>query len=107
MSVPSKGINNQFIGQVELTGKPVNQFFPVDFDLPASVVATLQAGGYSDFRAKIVINVPFNATGNYLLDNLHFLSGAVGFGRSRRDEHPAALDARQQRRPDEHHRCPC
>jgi hypothetical protein len=78
VSVPSKGINNQFIGQVELTGKPLNQFFPVDFTLPPSLVATLQAGGYSDFRAKIVINVPFNATGNYLFDNLHFLAGAVG-----------------------------
>jgi len=78
ISVPSKGINNQFIGQVELTGKPLNTFFPVDFNLPAATVATLQAGGYSDFRAKIVINVPFNATGNYLFDNLHFLAGAVG-----------------------------
>src|SRR5262245_5299216 len=77
ISVPSKGINNQFIGQVELTGKPLNQFFPVDFNLPAATVATLQAGGYTDFRAKIVINVPYNATGNYLLDNLHFLNGAV------------------------------
>ena len=62
VSVPSKGINNQFIGQVELTGKPLNQFFPVDFNLPAATVATLAAGGYSDFKAKIVINVPFNAT---------------------------------------------
>ena len=78
VSVPSKGINNQFVGQVELTGKPLNQFFPVDFNLPPSLVATLQAGGYNDFRAKIVINVPFNATGNYLFDNLHFLAGAVG-----------------------------
>lgn len=78
VSVPSKGINNQFIGQVELTGKPLNQFFPVDFNLPPSLVATLQAGGYSDFRAKIVINVPFNVTGNVLFDNLHFLTGAVG-----------------------------
>jgi hypothetical protein len=78
VSVPSKGVNNQFIGQVDLTGKPLNQFFPVDFDLPASLVATLQAGGYSDFRAKIVINVPHNVTGNYLFDNLHFLAGAVG-----------------------------
>src|SRR4051794_41084039 len=78
VSVPSKGVNNQFVGQVELTGKPLNQFFPVDFNLPPSLVATLQAGGYSDFRAKIVINVPFNATGNYLFDNLHFLAGAVG-----------------------------
>lgn len=78
ISVPSKGINNQFIGQVELTGKPLNQFFPVDFDLPAATVATLAAGGYSDFRAKIVINVPFNATGLYLFDSLHFLAGAVG-----------------------------
>jgi len=78
ISVPSKGVNNAFVGQVELTGKPLNQFFPVDFNLPAGLVATLQAGGYSDFKAKIVLNVPFNATGTYLLDNLHFLAGAVG-----------------------------
>jgi hypothetical protein len=78
VSVPSKGINNQFVGQVELTGRPLNQFFPVDFNLPPGLVATLQAGGYTDFRAKIVINVPFNATGNILFDNLHFLAGAVG-----------------------------
>jgi hypothetical protein len=78
VSVPSKGVHNQYVGQVELTGKPLNQFFPVDFDLPAPLVATLQAGGYTDFQAKVVINVPHNAAGNYLFDNLHFLAGAVG-----------------------------
>jgi hypothetical protein len=78
VSVPSKGVNNLFVGQQELTGKPLNQFFPVDFILPPSLVTTLQAGGYSDFKAKLVVNVPSNATGTYLFDNLHFLAGAVG-----------------------------
>jgi hypothetical protein len=78
ISVPSKGVNNLFIGQQELTGKPLNQFVSLDFNLPQSLVSTLQAGGYTDFTAKVALNVPSNATGTYLLDNLHFVAGAVG-----------------------------
>ena len=78
VSVPSKGINNQFIGQVDVTGRPLNQFFELDFNLPQSLVNTLQAGGYSDFRVKLVANVPFNATGTYLFDRLRFSAGANG-----------------------------
>ena len=59
-------------------GQAAQSVLPGRLQPAPSLVATLQAGGYSDFRAKIVINVPFNATGNYLFDNLHFLAGAVG-----------------------------
>ena len=41
-------------------------------------MTTLQAGGYSDFKVKVVLNVPFNATGTYLLDNLRFVAGQAG-----------------------------
>ncbi len=78
VSVPSKGINNLFLGQQELTGKPLNQFLPVEFTLPPSLVSTLEAGGYSDFQLKIVANVPSDATGTYLFDNLRFLPSSVG-----------------------------
>lgn len=72
VSVPSKGINNAFVGQQELTGQPLNQFFSLNFSVPQSLVTPLQAGGYSDFKIKIVANVPSNATGTYLFDNLRF-----------------------------------
>jgi len=73
VSAPSKGINNVFLGTQELTGRPLAQYFPLTFSLPANVVTTLKAGGYSDFTVKLVVNVPSNATGTYLFDNLHFM----------------------------------
>ena len=51
VSVPSKGVNNEPLGLQELTGKPLNQFFSLDYTLPQALVTTLQAGGYSDFTA--------------------------------------------------------
>ncbi len=72
ISAPSKGLSNVFLGQQELTGRPLAQYVPLTFSVPASVVTTLKAGGYSDFKIKIVVNVPFNASGTYLFDNLHF-----------------------------------
>jgi len=78
VSVPSKGVNNLDLGLIELTGKPLNQFLSLDYTVPASVVTTLQAGGYSDFTAKVVLNVPSNETGTYLLDNLRFVSTQSG-----------------------------
>ena len=78
VSVPSKGVNNEPLGLQELTGKPLNQFFSLDYNLPQALVTKLQAGGYSDFKVKVVLNVPFNATGTYLLDNLRFVAGQTG-----------------------------
>ena len=75
VSVPSKGINNVQLGQHELTGRPLNQFMRLDFNLSQDLVNKLSAGGYNDFRAKVVLNVPSNATGTYLLDNLRFIAG--------------------------------
>ena len=78
ISVPSKGVNNVVLNTQELTGKPLNQFVPLDFNLPQSLVSTLQAGGYNDFKVKVILNVPWNATGTYRLDNLRFIAGAMG-----------------------------
>ena len=73
ISAPSKGLNNVYLGQQDLTGRPLAQYVPLTFSLPANVVTTLKAGGYSDFKIKIVVNVPYNASGTYLFDNLHFM----------------------------------
>ena len=52
VSAPSKGINNVYLGQQELTGRPLGQFVPLTFSLPASLVTTLKAGGYQDFKVQ-------------------------------------------------------
>jgi hypothetical protein len=72
ISVPSKSINNQPIGHQELTGFPVGQFRTVTMTVPAAIVSALAAGDYSDLSLGIALNVPSNATGAYLLDNLRF-----------------------------------
>ena len=41
LSCPSVGSNNQYIGQVELTGKPQNAYSTLRFPLPAAVKNTL------------------------------------------------------------------
>jgi len=66
---PSKGVNNAFIGQVELTGKPLNTFSTLTFPVPAAVASSI-GSSCSDFDFRVAVNVPINATGTYLLDNL-------------------------------------
>jgi hypothetical protein len=78
VSVPSKGVYNEYLGQQELTGRPLNQFFTLSYSLSAATTGKLAAGGYSDFTVKIAVNVPVNATGTYLLDNLRFVGGQAG-----------------------------
>jgi hypothetical protein len=73
---PSKSLVNAFVGQQDLTGLPLNQFSTLIFQLPAAMATTL-AGGCTDLAFRIGLNVPSNATGTYLLDNLHF-RGSLG-----------------------------
>ena len=40
VSVPSKGVYNAFLGQQELTGRPLSRFLPLTFSLPSSLVTT-------------------------------------------------------------------
>ena len=70
-SIPSVGLNNEYLGQVELTPLPLGQWNTVSFTPPSSVLAKLR-GTYTDLRVTIVVNAPYNATKPYLLDNLRF-----------------------------------
>lgn len=75
VGLPSQHINNLFIGQVELTGKAVDQFLTLSFPLPANLKTALGTT-YSDLRLKVVLNVP-SGNGAYLLDNLQLGQGAA------------------------------
>lgn len=65
----SLSIYNQFLGQTELTGVPTGKFTTISFALPSATKAAL-SHGCQDLSFTIVINVPSNSTGTYLLDNL-------------------------------------
>jgi hypothetical protein len=69
-SCPSGNVFNQYIGQVELTGKPQNQFSTLRFPLPAATLSTLHQS-LSDCAFSFALNV--NQTNrNWILDNLRF-----------------------------------
>ncbi len=70
LSCPSGGVSNQYIGQVELTGKPLNQYSTLRFSLPQAVRSTL-ARQLNDCSLALSLNV--NQTGNtWMLDRLRF-----------------------------------
>ena len=70
LSCPSGGVSNQYIGQVELTGKPLNQYSTLRFSLPQAVRTTL-ARQLNDCSFTLSLNV--NPTGNtWILDRLRF-----------------------------------
>jgi len=68
VSVPSLGVYNAYVGQRELTGIDLDKFTTLSFDLPADLHTKLQ-GNYADLTFSVVLNVPANVSGSYLLDN--------------------------------------
>jgi len=71
LSCPSANLNNVYLGQVELTGKPVGAFATLPFSLSSSIVQTLK-GSFSDCSFSFALNV--NQTGQtWILDNLRFV----------------------------------
>ncbi len=70
LECPSANVFNGYIGQVELTGRPVGQFSTLTYSLPQGVRNTL-AGSWNDCSVKLALNV--NQTGQmWALDNLRF-----------------------------------
>ena len=65
----SHNLFNQYVGQTELTGLPTGKFTTIQMPLPAAIAAGLSQG-CSDLQLTVVLNVGFNQTGNYLIDNL-------------------------------------
>lgn len=83
VELPSRGIYNYYLGQHELTGKPLGKFITLEFTVPSTVKAAL-AGSYNDLKLKLAINVPYG-NGPYLLDNLRLDPGGSG---ATQDCHP-------------------
>lgn len=75
VSIPSRGIYNQFSGQVSVAGMPASTFREIAFSLPANVVTAL-GQGYSDLTLTVTLNVP-QTSQNYLFDNVRFGGAAT------------------------------
>ena len=70
VSVPSRAVNNLFLGQVELTGRPTGVFQTLRFPIPQSLRTALAGQTFSDLRFALALNAPSGATGTYIFDNL-------------------------------------
>jgi len=69
-SCPSGGMNNAYLGQAELTGKPTRAFSTVSYAVPSSVQSTL-SGTHNDCSFSVAVNVNQTPT-PVVLDNLRF-----------------------------------
>jgi RHS repeat-associated protein len=67
---PSMSMFNVYLGDVGLTGLPLAQWETLAFQMPAATAATIADSTYSDLTFSVVLNVPSNENGHYLLDNI-------------------------------------
>jgi hypothetical protein len=70
LTCPSANFNNQYIGEAELTGKPVGQFSTVTYPIPGPI-ATVLKGSHPDCFFSIAVNMNQTPTPP-VLDNLRF-----------------------------------
>jgi hypothetical protein len=69
---PSANVNNAYMGQVDLTGKPYGSFTTAKFTIPSQVLAAMKTK-HSDFFFSIAINMA-QAQESVVLDNLRFVA---------------------------------
>ncbi len=77
VSAPSLGINNVPLGDVGMTGLALGTWQTLAFQMPAATATSLAHGVYSDLTFSVVLNVPSNETGHYLLDNIRSIPDVV------------------------------
>lgn len=70
VEVPSLGIFNQWIGQVELTPLPKDTYRLMEISLPPGIAAVFN-GNHSDVVLRLILNVTA-ASGPYYIDHIRF-----------------------------------
>jgi len=70
LTCPSANVFNQYLGQVELTGKPEGQYSTLRFPLPAASLSTLRQS-LNDCSFGLALNVN-QTNASWILDNLRF-----------------------------------
>jgi hypothetical protein len=71
ISVPSRNVNNAFIGQTELTNQPLDVFNTYTYPIPQWIRTALQGASFTDMTIKIALNVN-QGSGAHVLDNFRF-----------------------------------
>jgi len=66
---PSKGVNNAFVGQVDLVGRTMNAFNTLSFPVSTAIRNSV-GNSCRDFDFRIALNVPNTSTVSWLFDNL-------------------------------------
>ena len=74
ISVPSKGVNNQYLGQTELLGQQLGTFQTYRFPMTDFVRSKLAGQSYTDRTSTIALNAPVGVQGRYVFDNLRSTS---------------------------------
>lgn len=69
---PSLGIYNQWVGQVELTGKPLGTWNTLAVTIPSWLGSQLAGKTFSDFKVRMAVNIP-SGSGPVLFDYLRLL----------------------------------
>ena len=77
VNVPSRSVFNQFLAQVELTGRPVGTFQTLRFAVPDSLRNALRGATFTDLTFTLALNAPTGATGTYIFDNLRVLGATT------------------------------
>ena len=72
LDAPSQNVNNQYVGQVVLTGYPLNAWSAVVLTIPADVAAQLAGKTFNDFRMRMAVNIPVGS-GPIIFDYLRLL----------------------------------
>lgn len=75
ISIPSKNLFEQKIGQATIAGQQASSFRTLQLSVPANLVTALRSS-YSDLRVKVTLNAP-QTTQSYLLDNLRFVGATA------------------------------
>jgi len=73
LNCPSRAIYSQFLGQIELTGKPREAWDTLNFTVNNTMLSGLLRAGYSDLVITLALNVPTPNAETYYLDNLRFV----------------------------------
>ncbi len=93
VDAPSAGVFHQYLGAVELTGKPLERFVTMQFAVPRWIHDALAGRPVQDLRFSVVLNVPHDATGTYRLDHLRFVGVDLCVGVDPDDGNPCTTDA--------------
>jgi hypothetical protein len=90
VSSPSQGVNERYVGQIDLGALPRGAFSQLSFALSEELRGSLSANAY-DISIKFALNVPAGVADPYLLDNVQVSSAIPGITTIGPDDLPRVL----------------